>query len=108
MREVVLKLKCDRCHGVIEESGPKESVEGEDKEPMVCLSGAVLDRVPGLDPDALIQFDDLCTKCEDRIVSLIEAIMKSGKGRGKAKAKVVTKKNNATPPTEETAPAPAA
>ncbi len=98
MREAVIRDKCDRCGIVIRESANtgQEGEDGEDgKAHLFAVGGTLLTKVKGVN-DELISYQDLCSKCEARIISLVEAIMKSGKGRkskSRGKGKTTRTKN---------------
>ena len=101
MKEAVVRFTCDRCRSVIAENQGNGLSEDEPREgPHLRITGELLGKAKGGDHESPIEFADLCEKCEARIVSLIEAIMKTGKGK-KKKAKVVKKKNSRKPPAND-------
>jgi len=112
MREKVSRVSCDRCKSVIRErsdGGANGTGKQSDEEPAATkvyfeISGHLVSKVKGVDA-CPISFDDLCDKCVKRVISLVEAIVKSGKGKGKkSKGRKTT---NTKPPNDSSQPTPA-
>jgi len=60
--ETVTRTICDRCKSVFEEIGDASSSDERNGKPLLYIEAK------GEEP---IKFDDLCTKCEERIFSTL-------------------------------------
>lgn len=97
MKNNIFRCTCDRCGTVIEEH--PDATEKGVSSVLLNVEGTLIPTLNsklgrGLAP---LKFEDLCEKCEARVLSLLEQVVKTGKGRGKAKTKTVKKKNTTKP-----------
>jgi len=97
MREILSRLTCDRCNATIHEE-KTDDTEGEKSCIGIDVSGTIVSDASGVSGDQF-SYTDLCGKCSIRLRSLIEDMVKTGKGRStprKKKKVSVTKNTSAT------------
>lgn len=101
--EIVRRKSCDRCKDLIEEQDAQAALDAEEKgKPLLVLETAgELARTP-------IKYDDLCSKCVNRINNLLGqiALEKPASAKDSEEDDKKPDSGDDNPSTEEEAPAP--